>query len=102
LYADAPTVERYQHVADELRFFFIVSDLHLVAGAAPVDAVACELEGAKVWVSAAVSVAPKCARCWHHREDVGTHAEHPELCGRCDDNVAAFDGAGAGENRRWF
>jgi isoleucyl-tRNA synthetase len=102
LYADAPMLERYRQVAAELRFFFIVSDLHLAGGEAPADAVACELDGAKVWVSAAVSTAPKCARCWHHREDVGAHAEHPELCGRCVENVAAFDGTGTGENRRWF
>ncbi|MFS1703674.1 zinc finger domain-containing protein, partial [Alteromonas sp. AMM-1] len=25
--------------------------------------------------------------CWHHREDVGTHAGHEELCGRCVTNV---------------
>ncbi len=33
---------------------------------------------------------PKCARCWHWREDVGQHpwaAEHPELCGRCASNL---------------
>ncbi len=29
----------------------------------------------------------KCTRCWHLREDVGTHDKHPELCGRCIDNV---------------
>jgi isoleucyl-tRNA synthetase len=33
---------------------------------------------------------------------VGKHADHPELCGRCVENVEAFDGKGAGENRRWF
>ena len=38
----------------------------------------------------------KCVRCWHHREDVGLNADHPELCGRCVDN--AF---GAGEARRF-
>ncbi|MEW6302159.1 MAG: class I tRNA ligase family protein, partial [Verrucomicrobiota bacterium] len=25
----------------------------------------------------------KCERCWHWETDVGTHAEHPTLCGRC-------------------
>ena len=25
----------------------------------------------------------KCERCWRHREEVGSHAEHPTLCGRC-------------------
>mgnify|MGYP000876315353 CR=1 FL=1 len=37
----------------------------------------------------------KCVRCWHQREDVGQSSEHPELCGRCIENVA-----GAGEERR--
>jgi isoleucyl-tRNA synthetase len=25
----------------------------------------------------------KCARCWVHREGVGSHREHPEICSRC-------------------
>jgi isoleucyl-tRNA synthetase len=47
----------------------------------------------------ALSVTPseheKCVRCWHYRADVGSNAEHPELCARCVENVA-----GAGETRR--
>jgi isoleucyl-tRNA synthetase len=102
IHADPAVAERYQQVADELRFFFIVSDLRLDIGEAPADAVLTELEGANVWVSASVSEAPKCVRCWHHRVDVGSHPEHPELCGRCAENVTAFQGQGAGETRRWF
>jgi isoleucyl-tRNA synthetase len=34
-------------------------------------------------------------RCWHQREDVGQSVDHPELCGRCIENVT-----GAGENRK--
>ncbi|HJR12956.1 MAG TPA: isoleucine--tRNA ligase [Rhodanobacteraceae bacterium] len=102
IHADPTIVERYKQVAGELRFFFIVSDLRLDVGEAPADAVLTELEGANVWVSASVSTAAKCVRCWHHREDVGSHPEHPELCGRCAENVAAFEGRGAGEARRWF
>jgi len=102
IHADPTIVERYKQVAGELRFFFIVSDLRLDVGEAPADAVLTDLEGANVWVSAYVSTAAKCVRCWHHREDVGSHPEHPELCGRCAENVAAFEGRGAGETRRWF
>ena len=102
LHADPAIVEHYKHVADELRFFFIVSDLRLDLGDAQADAVLTELEGANVWVSASVSGAPKCVRCWHHRDDVGAHADHPELCGRCVINVEAFEGRGNGEVRRWF
>ena len=25
----------------------------------------------------------KCPRCWNYRENVGSSAEHPDLCGRC-------------------
>jgi isoleucyl-tRNA synthetase len=40
------------------------------------------------------STATKCERCWHYRDDVGTDAEHPTLCGRCVSNLF-----GAGETR---
>ena len=33
--------------------------------------------------------AGKCERCWRHREEVGSHAEHPTLCGRCVKAVEA-------------
>ena len=98
IHADEATVARYAPAMDELRFFFITSDVRLdKAGGQPDDAVLTELEGADVWVSATVSEAAKCVRCWHRRDDVGHHAEHPELCGRCVSNVE-----GPGEDRRWF
>ena len=98
IHADEATVARYAPALDELRFFFITSDVRLdKAGGQPDDAVLTELEGADVWVSATVSEAAKCVRCWHRRDDVGHHADHPELCERCVSNVE-----GPGETRRWF
>ena len=98
IHADPALVNRYAPAADELRFFFITSDVRLdVAGGQPDTAVLSELEGADVWVSATVSDAAKCVRCWHRRDDVGQHTQHPELCGRCVSNVD-----GPGEDRRWF
>ena len=32
----------------------------------------------------------KCERCWHWETDVGSHAEHPTLCGRCVGAVKQF------------
>ena len=82
-------------LGDELRFVLIVSAAQLLPlEAAPATALTTELEGLQVEVSA--SPAAKCVRCWHHRPDVGTDPEHPQLCGRCVENVA-----GAGEQRRW-
>ena len=49
---------------------------------------------AGLWVAARASAHPKCMRCWHHREDVGGDAEHPELCGRCVENVAGSASGG--------
>ena len=98
IHADEATRARFAESADELRFFFIVSDLDVAPlSPRPDDAAKVELDGAEVWVSASVSKAAKCVRCWHRRDDVGSHAEHPELCGRCIGNVE-----GPGEDRRWF
>ncbi|MGD9661705.1 MAG: isoleucine--tRNA ligase [Porticoccaceae bacterium] len=82
-------------IGDELRFVTITS----AASAQVCDSGQLEncgiqspLKGLRVSVVA--SEAEKCVRCWHFREDVGSHADHPELCGRCVDNVE-----GSGENR---
>ena len=32
----------------------------------------------------------KCERCWRHREEVGSHVEHPTLCGRCTEAVESL------------
>jgi isoleucyl-tRNA synthetase len=98
VYADDATQARFAASSDELRFFFIVSELHFAPlESRPEDAVKMEIDGAQVWLSASVSSAAKCVRCWHRREDVGSHAEHPELCDRCISNIE-----GPGEDRRWF
>ncbi len=89
---------RYATVADELRFFFITSELSLAPlQPRPADAARVELAEGEAWVAAGVSDASKCVRCWHRRADVGQHARHPELCGRCIENID-----GPGETRRWF
>jgi len=60
---------------------------------ATVTEVATEQEEA---VAVAASKAEKCERCWHYRADVGAHADHPTLCGRCYSNLF-----GAGEKRKF-
>ena len=82
----------------ELRFPFLVSDLTLVALNDSSAGTRVSVEGVgEVAIDAKRSDAEKCVRCWHRRPDVGTHADHPELCGRCIENVD-----GAGESRLWF
>ena len=80
---------------DELRFVFITSAARLHALADKSDE-AVEV-AADVFVAVrAANVDKKCTRCWHHVDDVGSHAEHPELCGRCVSNVT-----GEGESRQY-
>jgi len=79
---------------DELRFVLICSSACLKTGEIPGDAVATDIEGLSVVVTK--SEHAKCARCWHHRDDVGVNSEHPELCGRCVENIE-----GEGEARRF-
>jgi isoleucyl-tRNA synthetase len=72
------------HLGNELRFVMVTSraTLHRV------DSVEAE------HIEVTPSGHPKCERCWHYRDDVGSHADHPGLCGRCHDNLF-----GAGETR---
>jgi isoleucyl-tRNA synthetase len=98
VYADAALRARLASVADELRFFFITSQLKLSDAAPPADALSIDVDGGKVSVSATRSEHKKCIRCWHYRADVGSNPEHPEICGRCVSNLPN----GSGEQRLYF
>ena len=90
LYVNSDLFTLLSRLKDELRFVLITSVATVIkSNVAPEDAVVTDVHGLSVKVS--VSSAQKCSRCWHHREDIGNHASHPELCDRCVDNV---DGEG--------
>jgi isoleucyl-tRNA synthetase len=57
-----------------LRFVLITSEATLA-------------EGESLAVAVTPATAPKCARCWHYRDDVGADAAHPLICGRCIANL---------------
>ncbi len=84
VYAPKETFELLSRLEDDLRLVFITSraKVHLQAG---------ELE-----IKVTPSGHAKCERCWHYREDVGSDAAHPTLCGRCVSNLF-----GKGEARRY-
>jgi isoleucyl-tRNA synthetase len=81
---------------DELRFVFITSEARVhAAESRPADAVAVETSNADLaWISVRASTSTKCVRCWNKCADIGQHAAHPELCGRCISNIE-----GPGESR---
>ncbi|WAF86894.1 isoleucine--tRNA ligase [Metapseudomonas otitidis] len=93
LFGDDALQADLARLGNELRFVLITSTAEVrPAGEAPEQAVATEVPGLKLRILK--SEHAKCGRCWHHRVDVGTHAAHPELCGRCVENIE-----GAGEVR---
>ncbi|WP_421682475.1 isoleucine--tRNA ligase [Stutzerimonas urumqiensis] len=95
LYADASLADQLRKLEGELRFVLITSAASIAPlEQAPATAVQSELPSLKL--SVRKSDDPKCGRCWHHRADVGTHAEHPEICGRCVENIE-----GSGEERHY-
>ena len=97
LYADAETQAMLNTVDDELRFILITSYARVHdASECPDDAVVADIPGLDFSIKVSASAHSKCVRCWHHREDVGSSAAHPELCGRCIDNIS-----GDGEQRRF-
>ncbi len=81
IHADGEKHDILASLGDDLRFVLICSKTSLVRSAEE------KLE------CSALSHA-KCERCWHVREDVGTDAKHPEICGRCVSNLH-----GEGESR---
>ena len=91
LFVDGELADDLNRLGDELRFV-------LISSAATVNAFdanqgeATAIDGLRVLVTA--SAHEKCDRCWHHREDVGSHKLHETLCGRCVENVD-----GEGEHR---
>lgn len=95
VYAQAELAKSLAKLEDELRFVLITSAANVqVVEQKPEDAMETEVEG--LWLNLAPSDGQKCVRCWHYRTDVGEHEAHPELCGRCVDNVD-----GQGETRHY-
>ena len=93
LYCDDDYLTELTKIAEELHFVLMTSAVFLQPEQnSPEDAVATELAGLKLKVM--VSEHTKCVRCWHQRSDIGVHVDHPELCGRCVENIV-----GTGEER---
>ncbi|MBB1487960.1 isoleucine--tRNA ligase [Oceanospirillum sediminis] len=95
LFADDDVQQLVSRLGDELRFVLLTSDAQIKPLTEAGDAAETDLTGLKVAVKAAEHA--KCGRCWHHREDVGQHEGHDELCGRCVSNLPE----GEGEQRQF-
>jgi isoleucyl-tRNA synthetase len=86
VHAAAEEYDVLNSLGDDLRFVFITSRATVHRAATP--------EEQRIEVVA--SAHQKCERCWHYRDDVGSDAAHPTICGRCVSNLF-----GEGEARHY-
>ncbi len=84
IHASGEQLALLQSLGDDLKFVLITSAAQVIPAASA--------DEEKIQVTA--SAHKKCERCWHYRADVGEHAAHTGLCGRCVSNLF-----GQGEQR---
>ena len=75
IHASGEDLAALQSVGDDLRFVLITSVARLVPASG------------ELVIEVAASNHAKCERCWHYVADVGSHADHPTICGRCVSNL---------------
>ena len=79
LNVDDKTYDLLSGYKDELKFIFITSDCNLKS----------KFENNEIEILVEKNNNPKCERCWHMSDTVGTIEQHPLLCSRCHSNVYA-------------
>lgn len=84
IYANGSDHALLASLDDDLKFVLIVSRAQLHTS-----------DQAELNIIVKPTTQAKCERCWHHRDDVGSHPDHEGLCGRCVSNLF-----GEGEQRQ--
>jgi isoleucyl-tRNA synthetase len=74
-------LELLASLGDDLKFVFIVSEVRVT------ETRESGMQLGEGEFHVAPSAAPKCERCWHYRDDVGSDPAHPTICGRCTNNL---------------
>jgi len=96
VYASEKVKQALAKTGDELRFVFITSQASLADLSDKPDGLeTISSDGLEFAIQASKATGEKCVRCWHLRDDVGSHKEHTDVCDRCISNVH-----GSGETRR--
>ena len=96
VFAPDSTVQSLNKLGDELKFVLISSQASVKPFAEKPSNVTYTDEDSQVAVVVKPATGEKCIRCWHIREDIGINPAHPEICGRCAQNVE-----GQGEVRHY-
>jgi isoleucyl-tRNA synthetase len=76
LTASAQDLSFLESISSQLKFVLIVSRATVHQGQGDLQ------------IKTQASTKQKCARCWHYTDDIGHDPTHPEICGRCVQNLA--------------
>lgn len=68
---------------DELRYFFIVSQVELLDSPSALEGLQYSSQSDALGVGVVKAEGEKCDRCWNYSVHVGESHEHPLLCDRC-------------------
>lgn len=97
LYLSTELQQQLALIEPELRFILITSAASILPlSDKPQDCPSTDFPFGTVAVQATVAKGKKCKRCWHVSQDIGQHKSHPEICGRCVENIES-----TGEERRF-
>ncbi|NEO75701.1 isoleucine--tRNA ligase [Moorena sp. SIO4G3] len=73
---------------DELRYLLLASQVELVDSLEAIQAAAYRAESETIALGVVNAEGLKCDRCWNYGSKVGTIAEHPTICERCNAALA--------------
>ena len=68
---------------DELRYFFLASEVELVDSSEAIAGLDFKSETELAMIGVTQAAGEKCDRCWNYSEQVGSNEAHPQLCDRC-------------------
>jgi isoleucyl-tRNA synthetase len=86
-----PSQDGVTNAVDELRYYFLTSQVELLSTDTILTGLKPEYRfslGDDLWGGVALADGHKCDRCWNYSTLVGTAPEHPSLCERCVPVVA--------------
>ena len=80
-----PTNSLNPKSVDELRYFFLASQVELVDTMDVIESAEYKSKSDTVSIAIVKADGEKCERCWNYSSSVGSFAEDPTICDRCND-----------------
>ncbi len=100
-----PAPETVTDGVDELRYFFLASQVELLDSPQPLEKLEYRFQSDELGVGVGTADGEKCDRCWNYSDHVGDSTEHVLLCERCVEVIQDLASEGKiiqGEEGNWL